>query len=739
MPVPAWLTIQQQITAHADISTPAADVVYTVQGKAGVGKTRLVYESLRAQTGLENLILYASDEKDAEAVAYELANDNSACAILVADDCSIRTRLQLRELLGGLVDRVRVIAIDNHARQPSDAAQAPWLERLPEADAERILGENYLAVPVDRRREYARLAKGFIRFAADMCDRDAQIVAAGSIGLALGTAEDYYHNRLQEDARYVAALSVVKQVGFRDDVAEELTALSALIGIPREQLVQRALALKDSPGFIVQGGRYFYVTPDVVAQIAFADAWRDWIAPDPAAFLARIPKELIQPFLERVAESSGSEEVRRIVGDFFRHEVHRLSAADLLEAEKVDRLVKLVETDPAAFLPEVRRLIESSPREQLLAITGIYRGRWGPRRALVWLSEKLAGFQEYFRDAEAVLWRLAQAESEPGIGNNATGIWQGLFSATMSATAVPFDQRIKLLEHRLLEAAAETSGLDDGVEVALGALKYVFSRHGLRSVGPATVGGRLAPAPWWPSTAEELRHCQDAAVQVLARTGQNAEPRLGRGAREISLECLGSLIELGYLSELRTLLSPRQISDDIRARLISAVGSFLDHAERRGIAEAKSLDGVRSWLKELQPDDLHGRVLSATGKDPWRLHGPRHTGVASPWKAELEALGRELAVNATALAAELPWLNSDQARAAGLLGEVVGRHDPTAACLVEVFAAAAKTESTGFARGYVQGLLGAHANCSGVIGQALDQMEQTLPRSRGRSRVGVPE
>ncbi len=52
---------------------------------------------------------------------------------------------------------------------------------------------------------------------------------------------------------------------------------------------------------------------------------------------------------------------------------------------------------------------------------------WGPRRNLVWLAERMAQFEEYFNYAESILLRLALTENEPGISNNATGIWKGFF------------------------------------------------------------------------------------------------------------------------------------------------------------------------------------------------------------------------------------------------------------------------------------------------------------------------
>jgi hypothetical protein len=52
-----------------------------------------------------------------------------------------------------------------------------------------------------------------------------------------------------------------------------------------------------------------------------------------------------------------------------------------------------VEVEPTRYLPILRRLIEEATIEDLKCITGdSYRGRWGPRRSLVWLAEKMQHF-----------------------------------------------------------------------------------------------------------------------------------------------------------------------------------------------------------------------------------------------------------------------------------------------------------------------------------------------------------
>ncbi|PAW27861.1 hypothetical protein BKC07_16900 [Peribacillus simplex] len=137
-----------------------------------------------------------------------------------------------------------------------------------------------------------------------------------------------------------------------------------------------------------------YVTPELIAHVAFDEVYKRWIV-EPEEFLSDIPENLLQSFLTRVAWS-GREEVRHRIGSHFRKWIASLTPAKLAEVKTVDQIEELVESDPFTFLPMIRNIVEQASKNELLSTTGEGAGRWGPRRSLVWLSERLAGFPEHF-------------------------------------------------------------------------------------------------------------------------------------------------------------------------------------------------------------------------------------------------------------------------------------------------------------------------------------------------------
>ncbi len=206
-----------------------------------------------------------------------------------------------------------------------------------------------------------------------------------------------------------------------------------------------------------------------------------------------------------------TKEVRALVAGTFRRWSTGLVPASLADPETVDQLVILIDTDPSIYLPILRRLVEHAPEDQVLAITDdVFMGRIGARRNLVWLADRLAAFPEYFDDAEVILRRLALAETEPNIGNNATAIWQRLYHIVLSGTAVGFAER---LERLLLFLHSDREPV---VDLAIATVAGILDSHSMRIIGPAVVAGRIPPEEWRPRTNVEFHQCYASVLSVLS-------------------------------------------------------------------------------------------------------------------------------------------------------------------------------------------------------------------------------
>ena len=546
---PKWEHAREQILRHIDFSssTGADKLCLMIGGAAGVGKTRLVFETLAKSNAPSSLVVYAWDEQEAKKVATAVANTLGQTVILVADECSLETRIALDEHLRGHTDRIRVICLSNSGvKQSSDV----WLDRDSiEETTHQILEQNFSDVPEDRRRQYTKISRGFVRLSADMCQHDTDL-ASGNLSGLLRTIEQYVKHRLGEKhLPLVSLLSLFHKVGFKDEVQADLDTLSKIANKSRQDFIDAVRVVRESPGFVVQAGRYWYVTPEIVARVLFDEGWRRWVESSLATFLNELPDHLRQYLIER-AGRFGGEEVRSALASFFRGWFHELTALDLADSRKASLAAAVAEASPEEYLPRLRDVIDRAQARELMNIRREWNGAgWGSRRSLVRLLEKLIAFPDLFEDCEACLFRLAMHETESAIGNSATEIWRDLFCVDLSGTAAPFQRRLNVLRERILSPSL------DEAKLAFRGLSRVLDGPSGHIIGPPEVAARLRPRDWQPASSDEERACCRAAVMLCAESMASND----RDRRSLTFDLLANhmhfLLTEGFLDEIASVLT----------------------------------------------------------------------------------------------------------------------------------------------------------------------------------------
>ncbi len=237
---------------------------------------------------------------------------------------------------------------------------------------------------------------------------------------------------------------------------------------------------------------------------------------------------------------SASEEVQALTGQFFWDSVTALKPGDLADEDTAARLATLINLNPALYFPRLALLVRTATLEELRQSGGGF-GRSGSRRILVWTTECLAVFPKYFAEAEEILRRLALAETEERIGNNATGVWKELFRIQLSGTATPFPERIELLDRLMFSSDAAENAL------ALEALKETLNFTGTRLVGPSVVAGQIVPADWAPNTGKEFQNCLELILGLFERVFVQGTPDMRQKAWAALAGNIRSLLSHGML------------------------------------------------------------------------------------------------------------------------------------------------------------------------------------------------
>ena len=717
--------MRRRVLEHVDFGQPCVggDVCLFVGGAAGVGKSRLVFESLAELPQSVGLTIVVDDDQEARKLGTWLANTSEQCAILVVNESSPQTRYTLNEYLRGHVHRVRVISIDNSG-EPSASAEARPMLSASDAlkNAEGILAANFPSVPEDRRRRYAQFSRGFIRLAADMCEHDAEL-SVGDMGGVLSGVERYARHRLGKHLDIVCAISLFLKVGFRDEVSAELDVLCHITGYSRQQFLDAVRATRESPGFVVQAGRYWYVTPEIIAQVLFNEAWQRWAAPDPRRFVDQLSPQMFQQILQRVA-THARREVRDEVRDFFREWFSQLTAIDLASSRSMTLAGALVETSPSDYVPQLRSIVEAASPGELARIEGrAYGERWGPRRTLVWLLERLVAFPEWFEDCEATLFRLALEESEPDIGNNATVIWANLFSVFLSGTAAPFSLRLPILKVRTGSTVPQEARL------AFAGLNRSLQRPGGHLVDDSLVAGRLRPKDWQPTTAGEERRCYKLALEVCGDRLKSSSTDHHQLAFSVLANNLYFLLFAGMLDDLQQVITPGSVSDREARKLLETINEFTDHQGKGGRGQVDErakeyVERVHEWSRVFRPTDFSGRLRSVFARSPW---DQRFAQDVTKDRDDGDDIASLLAQTPSLLARELDWLATPEAQSADRLGFALARVDEKMACGRLIFEHAISQKTPSVLRGYVRGLVFAHRTPNGELLGLMDRLQLTHP------------
>ncbi|MBI2790887.1 MAG: hypothetical protein HYX61_02915 [Gammaproteobacteria bacterium] len=715
VPYDEWSETAGKILEHINFDVPQPNVVLPITGKAGVGKTRMVLETLFQDKMARSLTVYSTDEKELLKLSHFLTTDETAQAIIVADDCSVKGGSDYSQLLNPHAKRIRVITVSNqNAKRPTIDSQFSLVAMSAEQVLE-VLGINFPEVAESRRRLYAQQSEGFIRFAGALCKSDPEIQALGLISPSREIYA-YYEILLKEhDSRAVVeSLSLFDAVGFTEEDSKQLDFVLSLSGISKPNFLRIANNIHDSIGFVGRNARYFYVTPYIIIKVAFFHAWQGWIEHDPDTFFKSIPPQLIESFIKNVTEH-GTKENKKMVTSFFHQRAEQLLPGSLAQLKDVMFIIAVVESDPDGMLSVLRRKIEQATDEEVMAIKGDWaNGDWGPRRKLVWLLERLATFKEYFYDCEISLLKLALNESEPNIANNSRELWKELYRIVLSGTSIPFLERFTLLE-KYLQSKDEKI-----VELALSALEETLNVTVSKAVPPETVAGRITPPSWVPASSEEYSQCFSHIIKTavkLATSHAKLKDKIGSAL----LNSVRSLLSMGYLNDLQ-LIFDKQVNETLLVHLDEALADFI-YFDNDGI-DKNYMQQVKDWKVALKPTDFHGRLVNAVAKNSWDL---TIRDEEAQWNEELKQLANELVTDNNLLSTELEWLCSEVAHSSASLGWHIGKKDPNAKLIKIILDACQRYKNPLLGRGYIQGLLELNQDHAIVINSLLDQITSSMP------------
>jgi DNA polymerase III delta prime subunit len=624
-----------------------------IQGPPGVGKTRLALELCRNAAWSEEVVYVrqATDIRLLEILDGAVSEDDVQL-VVVADEVQWEQLRPLRDSVGRSHGRVRLITI-GHSKT-SDPERIPALQVMPlETDPMvAVIKGWHSGMPIEHAQFVARFADGYVRLAH---------LAANAIArnptMNVRELLDLDHIRAVLDRmlgdgnrRALHVVAALSHVGWYEDLQLEGKSIARHLDQDWNMVREKVEEFHRRFGIVPRGGRYRYISPTPLGIYLAVEAWT--IYPDllktlPSALPSDEARDSYYERLQTIASNPQAGEFARAELSFF------FQIDDFVDGRAVRRWSALSAADPGAAARILRGAllnVEPEARERV---------KDSARREAVWTLVRLAWNPIAFHDAVIALALLAEAENETW-ANNATGEFLARFQIFLGGTAVPYPERLLVLDELL---AIDRPAL---TRLVVRALSKVGDQQATR-MGSDPIPGELPQPEWRPKTGPEHLKCFTEALgrlQTIAMSRPlHVQDDLIAGARN-----LGMLLRN---KALRTFVI--NFFDAVRETYPDARESL-----RRVIADI--LYREKKYWKQLSSDDLQAlEELHAQYEDaslPARLR--QFVGQAS-WhrdeQIDLTPLATELFRARPMLAAEWPWLTSGQASDAWRLGQALATVD----------------------------------------------------------------
>ena len=625
-----------------------------IQGPPGVGKTRFALELCKGAPWSSAVVYFAdgSDSRIAEVIS--AANSEAgALLMVVADEVQASQLPLLHDSIESGGGRVRLITVGTSETPDPERIPAHRVIPLDRPQMSEVLGALHPAMPPEHVDFVAEFADGYIklgRLAADAIARNPQADVRALLDLrAIRTVLDkMLGQRARQPLHVVAALT---SVGWRGQVQEEGEAIARHLGQNWSDVRAEVERFNRDFGIAPLGGRYRYISPKPLAIYLALEAWEAYpelMQSLPNVLPTEAARKTYYARLETIASNPQAREFARSeLGFFFQLD-------DFLKPGAMQRWAALAAADPVLA---AKRLADA------LATTDVETRRQIPeevRRTAVWALVRLAWRSQAFHDATMALARLAEAETERW-ANNATGEFVSRFQVFLGGTALPYLERLKVIDGLTATDNPLLLGL------AIKALARVGEDRATR-VNTAGLGDEPREVEWHPRTGAEHGAC---VKQAVGRLTEMAE----RGVAGIQSELVSAAGELAMLLRAQPVrgvvadffLKVRERYPDTREALRRTTDTVIQRdlrywkeLSREDIGE---LEALRSSFEE---SSLSARLQQLVGE---------HSFVSEE-QPDLSPVAKELVGNPDSFVAEWGWLTSGAAGDGWRLGVAIADADP---------------------------------------------------------------
>ncbi|MDH5570803.1 MAG: hypothetical protein OEY89_03495, partial [Gammaproteobacteria bacterium] len=508
---------QTEIISHIRSHLQGESKHIRILGEAGLGKTRIVLESLKDEA-ISPYVLYiqhGSQFGQSKLFRQLLKSGHEKPLILVLDELPERELSDIWRHLKPRCGHLKIVTMDHGLDKTRDEEieriNAPY---LPDDTIKKILAHRVGVSPeVDR---WVKICEGSPRVAQavadNLCANPTDLLKSPTTIPIWTRFLHGYGNRDEASARLIDCvaqhLALFSRFGYEAPVGEEAAYIAELIrnidptiGWARFQEILQDLRARR----VLQGSRTLFFVPKALHIYLWKQFWERYGRGfDFTRTFSSMPESLHTWFMNMFKYAGGAE-TAHVIDDILNLK-GIFSQDEILTSEKGSQFLSiLAEANPAAVLRLLEATIGKWTNEELLELKE-------NRQQFVWTLEKIAVWPNYSVRAMQLLIRLAVNENAKN-SNNSKGTLLGLYrigpewAATESTPEERLPAFLKLL--RAQSDAERRLGLE-AAEASLDTRGMVF-----RTVGPEYQGLKERAKLWMPGTYDDWWHAQFVYFQTL--------------------------------------------------------------------------------------------------------------------------------------------------------------------------------------------------------------------------------
>ncbi len=474
-----------------------------VIGEPGIGKTRLVLESVSDEVIAPSVVYVRSGEEFQKSRVFQelLKPDRRYSITLVIDDCDNRDRTSIWSVLKGR-SGIKLVTIDHGPDETYDSAMRTY-HCPPLADEQiRNILFGYLRQNADLHNwaEWCSGSPRVARLVGENLKSNPDHVLKSPADVPIWDRFIIGHKKMNsqeaEQHRIVLRhIALFQRFGFESPVSDEGKFLCDFVKETDPTMTWgrfQTIVQHYRDKRILQGSHTLFIVPNALHVHLWIDFWnKHGHGFQFQAFMEHIPTGMKRWFLQLFIYAHGAPPAQRVVKDLLSA-TGPFSDHDFLVSETGLRFLNyLSEADPSATLALLERTIGTWSHEQLYA-------RHTGRQDIVWALEKIVVWDEFFTRAVNVLIPMALAENERH-SNNSKGLLLSLFNVWDTATQAAPSKRFPILQDLVM--SNDTSSRALGLEMCQYWLK---TEGGGRTIGVEYQGSKPTVEFWRPKTYGEV-------------------------------------------------------------------------------------------------------------------------------------------------------------------------------------------------------------------------------------------